>query len=32
MTMALEQAAVFFAVFALFVARFFQEQDALAES
>ena len=30
-TMALEQAAVFFAAFALFVARFFREQDALDE-
>jgi cytochrome c oxidase assembly factor CtaG len=30
-TMALEQAAVFFAVFALYVARFFREQDALDE-
>ena len=28
-TMALEQAVVFFAVFALYVARFFREQDAL---
>ena len=30
-TMALEQAAVFFAAFALYVARFFREQDALDE-
>ena len=30
-TMALEQAAVFFAAFAFFVARFFREQDALDE-
>ena len=30
-TMALEQAAVFFAAFAFYVARFFREQDALDE-
>ena len=31
-TMALEQAAVFFAAFALYFARFFREQDALADA
>ena len=31
-TMALEQAAVFFAAFALYVARFFREQDAVADA